>query len=147
MIIRNHLHENVILNIYNKHSIVNINDIGNYRLDGLQIPARSTIVITTTDDDILYFANISLTKLAKIQVQFIDSEVIDLWIHASDIVKCHQLSMNDGVDCKNSENIVMRWKLPEHIIFKLYNPTTYVTILLLFSLLVITLVIIVIKHF
>lgn len=147
MIIRNHLRENVVLNIYNKNQVTNINDINNYRLDGIQIPARSTSIIETTDDDILYFANIPMTKLAKVQVQFVDSEIIDLWTHASDIVKCHQLPMNDGVDCKDSENIVMKWKLPNHIIFKLYNSTTYIAVLLLFSLLIITLAFIVIKHF
>lgn len=128
MIIRNHLKEPIIVNIYNQSDIANINDDVYYRLDGVRLEPKSSRDFDVRDA-VIYLANIAMTKVAKVQTQFVEGSIIDVWDRSSDVVKCRQLAFNDGVACRHTESVVMKWKLPKHIIFELYNPATYVIVL------------------
>jgi hypothetical protein len=141
MLIRNHLGEDLVINIYDKSEIVDINSESLYRLDGARLPAKSVLQIAVTGTDVIYIANIAMTKIAKVQLQFVESDTIDVWDSDSDVLRCYQLGNNDGVECRETENIVLKWLLPKHIIFKLYNSATYVIIMLLISVVVIIVIV------
>lgn len=136
MLIRNHLAEPVIVNIRHKDEVIDVNNKSHYSLDGIVVQPKGEITVSIDMDDVIYFANIPMTKIAK-YTDFGSVTTIDLWGRSSDIVKCHQLKVNDDVDCSESENIWMKWNLPEHIIFRLYNPSMYFFMLLLIAVLII----------
>ncbi len=158
MLIRNHLSEPIIVNIRDKSDVVDIDNIEHFSIDGLFIPAKGSarIKVKSPYRKIMYFANVPMTKVGKLQLQFSDrlagqsreyntnyGEInsiddtqagvirLDIWDKSSDIAKCNQTGRNDGVDCSDSENIWLKWMLPKHAIFELYNPSTYVLVLLM----------------
>ena len=163
MIIRNHLREPILINVVNKDEVVDINDEDHYSLQRSAVDTpltrvghttnapltrvgqrRSVIVqpkssasVLANDDDILYFSNMAMTKIAQLQVQFAESDIVDLWDRTSDITKCNQFGKNDGVKCRDTENIWLKWYLPKHIIFEFYNSKTYVIILMFISIMIV----------
>lgn len=137
MLIRNHLAEPIIVNIRDK--VVDINNIEHFTIDGIVIPTKGQVRVNTSRHNVIYFANVPMTKVGKLQMQFVNNtNDIDVWDKSSDIVKCNQTGHNDGVNCRNSENIWLKWMLPRHIIFELYNPSTYVLVLLMVGFLVVS---------
>jgi hypothetical protein len=143
MLIRNHLHEPIIVNIRDKDEVVDINNVEHYTIDGIVIPAKGQVSVSIKSPyrKVVYFANVPLTKAGKLQLQFVTRDHVDVWDKSSDVAKCGQTGHNDGVSCRNSENIWLKWMLPKHMIFELYNPSTYVFALTMIGLLVTVIII------
>lgn len=132
----NHLDEQIIMNVRSRDKLININDINLYDLIGISINPKSSIEIELPTESILYFANVSGTKIVNIATDHLDSNTINVWNHESDIIQC-----NNNAECRQEDNLVMNIQLPNHIIWYIYNQTTYLLISLILAFVFVAIVI------
>lgn len=133
MRINNNLNESIIMNQYDRKSLIDINDPRLYDINGIEIKPKSSIDIPSHDGKILYFSNISGSKIANISTDMLLSDTLNLWNHTSNIVQC-----NENSKCRTVDNIAMRSQLPNHIIWYIYNDVTYIIVAMIFAILIAT---------
>lgn len=130
MRINNHLDEPIIVNRYSRNNLVDLNDSDLYNLVGTEIKPKSSIELTANDDELFYFSNISGSKITHVAVNHLDSQIVNLWNHESDVIQCNNIP-----SCRREENIIMKMQLPNHIIWYIYNQATYLLVSLIIAIL------------
>ena len=151
MIIRNNLDSKIIINKYRRNELINFDDPENYSLSGLAIKPHSAVTLDVNDDDILFISNYAktlaihiaafaiMTDAANIDAEkanFTDQKeiVVDIWDNVSDLVRCQQNGVSNGISCKDTINILLKPKLHNLLILKLYNGFTYLILVLIIAL-------------
>ncbi len=125
MLVRNNLDTKVIVNRYNRDELIDFRDPNNYNLNGIEIGPRATIELNVGPDDVLFVSNFPKTLAKYITLYTEPNSDLNIWGNVSDLVRCQQLGESQGIKCKNTINLVLKPKLHNLLIWKMYNCFTY----------------------
>lgn len=148
MLIRNNIETKILINKYDRSELIDFMDPANHNLDGIAVKPHSAIKLDVGPNDILFISNYAKTLATHIAAYSIMTDatylgkngniILDIWDNTSDLVRCQQNGISKGINCKDTINIVLKPKLHNLLILKLYNGFTYLILVLLIALAVST---------